>query len=92
MTSEEAIASMAQLIELLNDANHRYYVLNDSIMSDFDFDMKLKELQKLEEQFPELASPNSPTKRVGGDITKKFNVVKHDYPMLSLDKDRKSVV
>lgn len=85
MTSEEAIASMAQLIELLNDANHRYYVLNDSIMSDFDFDMKLKELQKLEEQFPELASPNSPTKRVGGDITKKFNVVKHDYPMLSLD-------
>ena len=85
MTPEEAIASMSQLIELLNDANHRYYVLNDSIMSDFDFDMKLKELQKLEAEFPELASPNSPTKRVGGDITKKFNVIKHDYPMLSLD-------
>ncbi len=53
-------------------------------MSDYDFDMKLKELQQLEESYPQYADENSPTKRVGGDITKKFNTVKHDIPMLSL--------
>lgn len=73
-----------QLTEELNEANHQYYVLSNSMMSDFDFDMKLKKLQALEEQYPEWADENSPTQRVGGDITKKFNTVKHDIPMLSL--------
>ena len=54
------------------------------MISDYDFDMKLKTLQELELEFPDLASPNSPTKRVGGDITSSFNTVKHKYPMLSL--------
>jgi len=64
--------------------NNLYYVKNKPEISDYDFDQKLKELQKLENQYPEYADPNSPTKRVGGDITKKFKVVEHIYPMLSL--------
>lgn len=72
------------LVKEINHLNHAYYVLNESLISDYEFDAKLKELQNLEEEFPELASNNSPTKRVGGDITKKFNTVVHEYPMLSL--------
>jgi DNA ligase (NAD+) len=59
-------------------------VLNQPVISDFEFDQMLKELEQLEAQFPDLADPNSPTKRVGGDITDKFEKVKHRYPMLSL--------
>ncbi len=77
-------AEIQALTEELKEANYQYYVLDNSIMSDYDFDMKLKALQKLEEAHPELASENSPTKRVGGDVTKKFKTVKHDIPMLSL--------
>jgi len=69
----------------LNRHNHLYYVLASPQISDYEFDMLLKELEKLEKEFPNLASPNSPSKRVGGDITKKFNTVEHKYPMLSLD-------
>ncbi|UTW61908.1 NAD-dependent DNA ligase LigA [bacterium SCSIO 12741] len=85
MTNTEAANRIEELSEELRKANHAYYVENNSPMSDYDFDMKLKELQKLEAEFPELADPNSPTQRVGGDITKKFNTIKHRYPMLSLD-------
>ena len=73
-----------ELTKKLQEYNYNYYVLNQSIISDFDFDVLLKELQELEEKHPELASENSPTKRVGGDITKKFESVVHKYPMLSL--------
>jgi DNA ligase (NAD+) len=73
-----------ELSEKLNKWNHEYYVLSNPSVSDYDFDMALEELQKLEEQFPEFADPNSPTKRVGGDVTKKFETVAHKYPMLSL--------
>ncbi len=73
-----------QLTRELNEHNYNYYVLNAPVISDYDFDMLLKELQELEEKYPEYASPNSPTKRVGGDITKKFETVKHRFPMLSL--------
>ncbi|MFT7157771.1 MAG: DNA ligase (NAD+) [Parvicella sp.] len=79
-----SIEKIAQLTEKLNRWNHEYYVLNESTVSDYDFDMALEELQKLEEEFPMLAMDNSPTKRVGGDITKKFKSVQHKYPMLSL--------
>jgi len=68
----------------LNQHNYNYYVLSNPTISDYDFDMMLKELEALEAKHPEFASPNSPTKRVGGDITKKFETVKHEYPMLSL--------
>lgn len=73
-----------QLSKELEEHNYRYYILSNPIISDYQFDMMMKELQELEEKHPEFASPNSPTKRVGGDITKEFNTVKHRYPMLSL--------
>lgn len=75
---------IAFLTEELNKHNHLYYVESNPIISDFDFDMLLKELQDLEAKHPEYASELSPTKRVGGDITKKFQSVVHRYPMLSL--------
>lgn len=73
-----------ELTEQLNRWNHEYYVLSSPTVSDYDFDMALEELQKLEEEYPQFADSNSPTKRVGGDITKNFETVKHRYPMLSL--------
>ncbi len=73
-----------QLSKELEEHNYRYYILSNPSISDYQFDMMMKELQELEEKHPEFASPNSPTKRVGGDITKEFNTVKHRYPMLSL--------
>jgi DNA ligase (NAD+) len=84
MNSDQARKRIEELSHELHQHNHKYYVLNSPAISDYDFDMKLKELQQLEESFPELADPNSPTKRVGGDITDKFQKVKHKYPMLSL--------
>lgn len=68
----------------LNHHNHLYYVENDPQISDFEFDQLLLKLQQLEEAHPEFASDLSPTKRVGGDITKKFETVRHRFPMLSL--------
>lgn len=64
--------------------NYRYYVLADPLISDYEFDMKLKELEELEKQFPDLAHPDSPVKTVGGAITKDFKTVRHKVPMLSL--------
>jgi len=81
---EAAQHRIKELTTLLNDHNHRYYVLNQPVISDFEFDQLLKELDSLEKQYPQWASNNSPTKRVGGDITEKFEKVKHKYPMLSL--------
>ena len=68
----------------INRHNHLYYVENKTEISDYEFDLLLKELQELEIKFPEYADENSPTKRVGGDITKKFETVEHLIPMLSL--------
>lgn len=81
----EAQERIQQLTNLLNEHNHRYYVQAEPIISDYEFDMLLKELEKLEKEFPQLAAPNSPSKRVGGDITKKFTTAEHRFPMLSLD-------
>ena len=69
----------------LHDHNYRYYVLDDPLISDYDFDMMLKELEKLEKENPEYFDTNSPTQRVGGDITKSFNTSAHNTPMYSLD-------
>ena len=74
-----------QLTEELREHNHRYYVLDDPIISDFEFDKKLERLRELEKQYPDLADQNSPTKRVGGAVTKDFKTVKHAYRMYSLD-------
>jgi DNA ligase (NAD+) len=73
-----------QLTNTLKDHNYRYYVLAEPIISDFDFDQILKELEYLELQFPQFVDPNSPTKKVGGSISEGFITVKHQRPMLSL--------
>jgi len=80
--------TIQQQIEALRNElhahNYHYYVLSQPVISDYDFDMKLKELQKLEEAHPEFYDANSPTLRVGSDLTKEFERVAHRYPMLSL--------
>ncbi len=73
-----------QLREELHRHNYNYYVLDKPEISDYDFDMKLKELQELEEKHPEFADDNSPTLRVGGAVTKNFATVVHEQRMYSL--------
>ena len=73
------------LREELNRHNYNYYVLDKPTISDFEFDQKLKQLQELENKYPEYFDENSPTQRVGGTITKNFQTVKHEYRMYSLD-------
>lgn len=84
MDRQQAAQRIRQLSEELEEHNHRYYVLAQPVISDRAFDALLKELEALEKAHPDLASPNSPTQRVGGDITKGFPTVPHRYPMLSL--------
>lgn len=81
MTDQERIF---QLRTELHQHNHNYYVLNQPTISDRDFDFLMKELEALERAHPELADPNSPTQRVGSDISNDFQQVAHRYPMLSL--------
>ena len=69
----------------LHDHNYRYYVLDDPLISDYEFDMMLKELNDLEKSNPEFFDKNSPTQRVGGEVTKSFNTSVHETPMYSLD-------
>ncbi|MCX7743120.1 MAG: NAD-dependent DNA ligase LigA [Flavobacteriales bacterium] len=85
MNKEQIKLKMDDLIRQINYHNYRYYVLNDPEISDYEFDQLLNELIRLEKEHPELADPNSPTQRVGGDITKKFPTVKHKVRMMSLD-------
>ena len=77
-------SKIEQLTQELNEYNYQYYVLAQSLISDYDFDQKLKELESLEAQYPQYRDPNSPTLKVGGDITQKFKTVKHKWPMMSL--------
>jgi DNA ligase (NAD+) len=77
--------TIQKLREELNQHNYNYYVLDKPSISDFEFDLKLKQLQELENQHPECFDENSPTQRVGGTITKNFKTVKHDHRMYSLD-------
>ena len=75
---------MEQLAEEIDRLNYEYYMNDRSLVSDFEFDAMLRELQDLERQYPALASPLSPTKRVGGEVNKSFRQVQHRFPMLSL--------
>ncbi|MFW5705538.1 MAG: DNA ligase LigA-related protein, partial [Bacteroidota bacterium] len=84
MDIHEARKKIESLEKELHEHNYKYYVLSAPSISDYEFDMKLKELEQLEAAYPDLASPDSPTKRVGGEVTKDFRQVKHEYPMLSL--------
>ena len=74
MTVAEAKIEIERLSELIHQYNYSYYVETSSQMSDFEFDTFLKNLQELEAEFPTLSSTNSPTKRVGADISKKFEL------------------
>ncbi len=72
------------LVAELNQHTYNYYVLAMPTIADYEFDKKLEALTALEKKYPEFADPNSPTQKIGGDITKKFTTVKHKWPMLSL--------
>lgn len=74
-----------ELRSLLKEYNRLYYVQNAPAVSDFEFDRMMHELQNLEKLYPEMADPESPTQRVGSDLSKGFRQVSHQYPMLSLD-------
>lgn len=76
---------MESLKTEINTYNYEYYVLDTPSISDFEFDQKLKELEALEKQYPQYMDKNSPTQRVGGEITKNFKTVEHQYRMYSLD-------
>ena len=80
----EAKERILELTKLLNDANYRYYVLDDPTMPDFEYDHLLRELEVLEAANPQLAMPDSPTKRVGGQALSKFEKVEHPVPLMSL--------
>ena len=84
MQSHEISAKILALSNELNDHNYRYYVLAEPVISDQEFDLKLKELEALEKQFPEFALPNSPTKTVGSGLLDEFKTVTHKRRMLSL--------
>ncbi|WP_207431015.1 NAD-dependent DNA ligase LigA [Sabulibacter ruber] len=84
MPEQNPEARILELTKRLNYLNYQYYQNSVSEVSDYEFDQLLLELQKLEEQFPQYRSDNSPTQRVGGTITKNFPTVYHKYPMLSL--------
>ena len=85
MSDKDNKKKLKLLREELHRHNHRYYVLDQAVISDFQFDRKMKELQRLEGLYPELYDPNSPSVRVGGEITKEFKTFKHKYRMYSLD-------
>ena len=74
----------AKLKQKLIDADYRYYILNKPDIDDYTYDMMMKELQEIEANFPELKAPDSPTQRVGSDLSNDFPTVIHDIPMLSL--------
>jgi len=82
MTIKEKIEALRRE---LREHNHKYYVLASPTISDYEFDMKLKELKALEEQYPEFMDATSPTMRVGGTVTKNFETVVHEHRMYSLD-------
>jgi len=84
LDAEPARKRIDELTQLVDRYNHEYYMNDTSLVSDYEFDALLRELQELERQYPELAQPNSPTKRVGGEVNKTFRQVTHRFPMLSL--------
>ena len=84
MVPEEAKKRITKLRQEIDQHNHNYYKLNQPTLSDFEFDLLMGDLIALEKKFPEYFDPNSPTQRVGSDISREFQQVAHQYPMLSL--------
>lgn len=81
---DSACKRVAELTRLIDHYNHEYYMNDTSLVSDYEFDALLRELIELEHQYPELALPTSPSRRVGGEVNKTFKQVEHRFPMLSL--------
>ena len=84
MEKNEAKQRIEEVTTILNKANYEYYVLDNPTITDQEFDKYLRELETLETEFPEFDSPNSPTKKVGGEVIDRFKKVRHKIPMLSL--------
>lgn len=84
MTTENTLNRIKELRSVLEEHNHRYYVLSQPVISDQEFDILMKELERLEVENPDFFDPNSPTQRVGSDLNKGFEQVRHQYSMLSL--------
>ncbi len=84
MSPEEVEKRIKKLRKEIEQHNFNYYNLNQPSISDFEFDMMVEDLLALEKKFPQFFDPNSPTQRVGSDISKEFQQVSHQYPMLSL--------
>lgn len=84
MASEEIRKKIVKLRQEIELHNHNYYRLNQPALSDFEFDLLMSDLIALENKYPQYFDPNSPTQRVGSDITREFQQVTHQYPMLSL--------
>lgn len=84
MNQAEAKGRIERLRKEIEEHNRKYYVLNQPVISDFEYDLLINELEALEKRYPEFASPASPTLRVGSDIAKEFRQYEHKYPMLSL--------
>jgi len=85
MNKKEAEKKIKKLREELNYHNYKYYVENSPVISDYEYDQLLKKLEKLESEYPDLISPDSPTQRVGEKPVDEFETVEHKVPMLSLD-------
>ena len=87
ITGSNAVSELDRIYQLrkeLHEHNHNYYILNNPVISDIEFDRLMRELQDLEAKHPEAYDENSPSMRVGSDINKEFVQVVHKYPMLSL--------
>ena len=84
MNQEEARVRIEKLRKELNDHNHKYYVLSQPSISDFEYDLLMQELITLENKYPELYNENSPSQRIGDDTRKEFEQILHKYPMMSL--------
>ena len=84
METNEAKKRIEELRDILNKANYDYYVMNNPTITDQEFDKYLRELENLENEFPEYDSATSPTKKVGGQVIDRFKKVRHKIPMLSL--------
>ncbi len=84
MKQSEARERIEKLRREIEEHNHNYYVLNKPVISDFEYDLLLNELDTLEKKFPEFITEDSPTRRVGSDLTEEFRQYEHKYPMLSL--------
>ena len=86
LKNSDVIAQMRQLIQLIAKHNHAYYVMDQPSISDNEYDQLFHQLKALEQQYPELLQPDTPTNKVGGQALSKFETVTHAVPMLSLGR------